>query len=73
MLDPDDVHSRIFFHQPVDDAVRPAARGEVSGQLAAERFSDSTRIVPERSVAELPYRERNRQGKLSFEGAPGGA
>lgn len=65
VLEPGDVHGRISIHQSVDDTVRAAARREVTGQLAAQRCADSTRIVPERSVAELPYRDRNRFGITS--------
>lgn len=73
VLNPDDEHGGTFLHQPVDHPVRPAARREIAGQLTAKRLTDSTRIVAERSVAELPYREGDRQGQLSFEIAPSGA
>ena len=61
VLGADDEDDGVFFDQPVDGPVRSAARREVAGQFTAERFSDSARVVAERSDAELPHREGNRQ------------
>jgi hypothetical protein len=60
MLDSDDMDNGVLLGQAIDDPVSTSASREVTGQLAAERFADPTRVVTERSVAELPYSKSHR-------------
>ena len=63
----------ILVDQPVDDPVGAATRREVTGQLASERLTHTTRILTKGAAAELPDGKGDRERQLLLEGAPGGS